>query len=131
MLVGQTKDTVKFWKVKNNLSLNLSQSYFSNWSAGGENTLATTGKYVGSADYNKGKHQWTNWLNLALGYSYIGDNKAMKTDDKIEFISSYGYEVHSKFYATLLVSFKSQFANGYNYKKTLPPLSQSSWPLEQ
>lgn len=114
-LMAQT-DTVKFWKVKNNISLNLSQSYFSNWSTGGENTLATTGKYTSSADYNKDKHQWTNWINLALGYSYIGDNKAMKTDDKIEFISSYGYKIHSKFYTTLLLTFKSQFAKGYDYK---------------
>ncbi len=116
MLMAQT-DTVKFWKVENKASLNLSQSYFSNWSAGGESTLAGTGKYTSTIAYNKAKHQWTNWLNLALGYSYIGDNKAMKTDDKIELISSYGYEIHKNLYTTLLITFRSQFAKGYDYKK--------------
>jgi len=110
-------DTVKYWKFENKASLNFSQSYFSNWSAGGENTLATTGKYTNNSNYAKGKHKWDNWLNLALGYSLIGDAKPLKTDDKIEFISSYGYDIHEKIYATILLTFKTQFANGYNYKE--------------
>ncbi|MFK5854651.1 MAG: DUF3078 domain-containing protein [Bacteroidota bacterium] len=109
-------DTVKYWKIENKASLNFTQSYFSNWSAGGENTLATTGKFTNNSNYAKGKHKWDNWLDLALGYSIIGDAKALKTDDKIEFISSYGYDVHKKIYATLLLTFRTQFANGYNYK---------------
>jgi len=110
-------DTTKYWKFENKASLNFSQSYFSNWSAGGENTLATTGKYTNNSNYAKGKHKWDNWLNLALGYSLIGDAKPLKTDDKIEFISSYGYDIHEKIYATILLTFKTQFANGYNYKE--------------
>ena len=109
-------DTVKYWKIENKASLNFTQSYFSNWSAGGENTLATTGKFTNNSNYAKGKHKWDNWLDLALGYSLIGDNKAMKTDDKIEFISSYGYDIHDKIYATVLLTFRTQFANGYEYK---------------
>lgn len=109
-------DTIKNWKVENKVSLNFSQSYFSNWSAGGESTLATTGKYSVLAKYAKEKHKWDNWLDLALGYSLIGENDPMKTDDKIELISSYGYKIHDKWYASLLMTFKSQFAKGYEYK---------------
>jgi len=109
-------DTVKYWKIENKASLNFTQSYFSNWSAGGENTLATTGKFTNNSNYAKGKHKWDNWLDLALGYSLIGDNNVMKTDDKIEFISSYGYDIHKKWYATLLLTFRSQLAKGYDYK---------------
>jgi hypothetical protein len=108
-------DTTKYWKITNKASLNFTQSYFSNWSAGGENTFAPTGKFVNNSNYAKGKHKWTNWLSLALGYSYIGDAKALKTDDKIEFISSYGYQIHDKLYATIMLTFRSQFANGYDY----------------
>jgi len=113
--ISQT-DTVKYWKIESKASLNFTQSYFSNWSAGGENTLATTGKFTNNSNYAKDKHKWDNWLDLALGYSLIGDNKAMKTDDKIEFISSYGYDIHNNMYATLLLTFRSQFAKGYEYK---------------
>lgn len=109
-------DTIKNWIVTNKISLNFAQSYFSNWSAGGENTIATTGKYTLTANYTKDKHLWENWLNLALGYSYIGDNDPMKTDDKIEFISSYGYKFHPKLYAAVLFTLKTQFAKGYDYK---------------
>ncbi|MFA5419130.1 MAG: DUF3078 domain-containing protein [Bacteroidales bacterium] len=115
LLQGQT-DTTRYWQVKQNISINFSQSYFSNWSAGGENTLATSGKYTFTADYVKEKHKWTNWVNLALGYSLIGSNKALKTDDKIEFISTYGYKLEKSWYATMMLSFKSQFAHGFDYK---------------
>jgi DUF3078 family protein len=110
-------DTTKNWKVENKIGINFSQSYFSNWSAGGENTLASSGKYSFLANYSKEKHKWDNWVDLALGYSLIGDNDPLKTDDKIELISSYGYRFHEKLYATVLVTFKSQFAKGYNYKE--------------
>ena len=116
LLMAQS-DTAKYWKIENKASLNLTQSYFSNWSAGGENTLAGTGKYTSNILFTKEKHQWSNWLNLALGYSYIGNHKPMKTDDKLELISSYGYKIHKKLYATILVTFRSQIAKGYNYKK--------------
>lgn len=116
MLLNAQTDSTKNWTVKQNISINFSQSYFSNWSAGGENTLATIGKYTVNADYLKGKHKWNNWLSLALGYSLIGDNKAMKTDDKIEFISNYGYEIEKSWYATMVLTFKSQFAKGFDYK---------------
>ncbi len=109
-------DTINNWKLENNVSLNFSQSYFSNWSAGGENTLATTGKYTFLGNYTEEKHKWDIWLDLALGYSLIGDNKPMKTDDKIELISSYGREIHDKLYATVVLTFRSQIAKGYDYK---------------
>jgi len=110
-------DTVKYWKIDNKASLNFTQSYFSNWSAGGENTLSTTGKFTNNSNYAKGKHKWDNWLDLALGYSLIGDAKAMKTDDKIEFISGYGYQIHDDWYIAAFLTFRTQFANGYEYDK--------------
>ncbi|MCP4909904.1 MAG: DUF3078 domain-containing protein [Bacteroidetes bacterium] len=109
-------DTVNNWKIENSVSLNFSQSYFSNWSAGGENTLASTGKYTFLGNYTEEKHKWDVWLDLALGYSLIGDNKPMKTDDKLELISSYGREIHKNFYATIVFTFRTQFAKGYDYK---------------
>lgn len=112
--ISQT-DTTKYWAVENKASLNFSQSYFSNWSAGGENTLAGTGKYTFSANYLKENNKWDNWLDLALGYSLIGETDPMKTDDKFEFISSYGRKVKKNIYATVVTTFKSQIAKGYDY----------------
>ncbi len=111
---GQT-DTVKYWKTEGNLTLNFTQNYFSNWSSGGENSVAGVPKFHYQAIYNKEKIKWANYANLALGYSLIGTQKIMKTDDKIELISNAGYKIHNNWYADINIKFNSQFAKGFDY----------------
>lgn len=110
-------DTIKNWKTEGKASLNFSQSYFSNWSAGGENSLTAIGKYTMNADYKKNKHGWNNWIDLAFGYNLIGKSDHMKTEDKIEFISSYNYDLKKNWQFSTVLTFKSQFAKGYEYSK--------------
>jgi len=109
-------DTIKNWTINGDFSLNFSQSYFSNWSAGGENSLNLIGKYTMDANYAKDRHAWKNWIDLAYGYNFIGKNNPMKTEDKIEFISAYEYTLRKPWYLTGILTFKSQFSNGYNYE---------------
>jgi hypothetical protein len=108
-------DSTKNWKIKGKGSLNLNQNYYSNWAAGGENNFGLIGKFTLNADYAKGKGSWHNWLDMALGYSVIGKADPVKTDDKIEFISTYKRQLAQYWSFTILGSFKSQFANGFNY----------------
>ena len=108
-------DTVSYWAVNGKTSLNVNQNYFSNWTAGGESSFGLIGKVTLNANYNKEVHAWTNWLDLALGYSVIGQNNPMKTEDKIEFISSYTRDIKKAWKFSVVASFKSQFAKGYNY----------------
>lgn len=110
-------DTIKDWTIKGKASLNFSESYFSNWSAGGENSLNLIAKYTMDANYKKDRHSWVNWIDLAFGYNVIGKSDPMKTEDKIEFISAYNYSLKKNWELTALLTFKSQFANGYNYEK--------------
>jgi hypothetical protein len=114
---SQKPDSVKYWKTKGNLEFNFTQSYFSNWSAGGENSIAGLPKFRYEAIYTKDRFQWSNWINLALGYSLIGNSNIMKTEDNIELTTNLGYELHKNWYATILTKFNSQFANGYDYSK--------------
>jgi hypothetical protein len=53
---------------------------------------------------------------VALGYSHLGDAKAIKTDDKIEINSLYGYKAAENFFYSLAFSFKTQFTDGFDYK---------------
>jgi len=110
-------DTIHWgnWTVMGKVSANFSQSYFSNWSAGGTSSFTGIGKYTMSADFNKGKHSWTNWLDLALGYSIFAEQEPLKTEDKIEYITSYRYQLHKHWYFTVMGKFATQFANGYDY----------------
>jgi hypothetical protein len=103
------------WIFLSNIGVSFSQSYFSNWAPGGQNSITAIGSFVGTANYAKGKHAYTNWLNLALGYSIIGDADPMKSEDKIQYITSYTYELHKSWYLSVFGTFNSQFAKGYDY----------------
>lgn len=112
-----SQDTIRVgnWIFTGKVSLNISQSYFSNWSAGGSSNFTTIGKYTMHANYKKGKHEWTNYLDLALGYSLFADQEPLKTEDKIEYITSYRYSLHKNWYFTVMGKFATQFAPGFDY----------------
>lgn len=106
------KDTT--WQFNALLGLNFSQSYFSNWAAGGQNSVSISGLTKFTLNYNKGKHSWENVLDMAYGQMAQDDQKPFKTDDKIDFASKYGYQMkHPHWYYSLLFNFKTQFAPGY------------------
>ncbi|PKP49843.1 MAG: hypothetical protein CVT92_14840 [Bacteroidetes bacterium HGW-Bacteroidetes-1] len=104
------------WTREGKFGLNLSQNHLSNWAAGGQSSLNSLGNLNYSANYLKDNTKWDNSLNLNLGYSIIGDAKSIKTDDKIEFNSLYGLKASEKLFYSLTFSFKTQFADGFDYK---------------
>jgi len=104
------------WLISGKLSINVSQSYFSNWSAGGTSSFTPTGKFTLNADYEKNKHSWKNWLDLSLGYSLFLDVEPLKSDDKIEYITAYNYQLAKSWYFTVMGKFATQFAKGYDYE---------------
>lgn len=121
LLIGSmslfSQDTIRVgnWTIMGKVSANFSQSYFSNWSAGGTNSVTGIGKYNMTADFKKNKHAWTNYLDLALGYSVLGDEKPLKSEDKIEYITGYFYDLAKHWKFSVMGKFASQFANGYDY----------------
>jgi len=104
------------WKSQGKIGINFSQSQFTNWAAGGQNALNALGLFNYKLNYKKEKHIWDNSLDMALGYSHIGQAKLMKTDDRIEFNSLYGKNATEKLFYSLSFSFKTQFADGFDYK---------------
>jgi len=120
-LTGAPADTAKKrWFIQGSGSLTFSQAAFSNWAAGGQNSIGL-GAYLNvKANYKKGKHAWANTIDLGFGFQFMGkakNAKFTKVNDKIELTTAYGFELHpnKKWYLTLLVNFRTQFANGYNY----------------
>ncbi len=112
------QDTVRYWSHKGATGLNLSQVSLTNWSAGGEPSVAFDVSLAYSLDYKKGKSLWNNRLELAYGLSNTGSLGTRKTNDKIYLASTYGYRIAKSWYASATVNFNSQFANGYNYSTT-------------
>jgi len=118
---GAPADTAKKrWFVQGSGSLAVSQAAFSNWAAGGENSVGLAAFLNVKANYKKGKHAWANTIDLGYGLQYLGNGsnaKFTKTNDKLELTTAYGYELdkNRKWYVTVLANFKSQFTAGYNY----------------
>ncbi len=108
----------KNWTHGGFVGLNVSQSHFSNWTSGGQDNINGLGTFKYNLNYSKGKSKWDNTLDLALGYSYFDFNmKPLKTDDRINLSSLYGYDVvKEKLYATANLNFQTQFADGFDYK---------------
>jgi hypothetical protein len=117
---SQDADTVKYWKTGGVFSLNIAQSSFTNWAAGGQNSLALNGLINLNANFKKDKQAWDNTLTLGYGKMQQKGNDLgwVKTDDRIDLLSKYGYQASKFWYYTGLVSFKTQMAPGYNYPNT-------------
>ena len=113
-------DSVKLWYITGSGNLAFSQAAFSNWSAGGENSVGLTAFFNMKANYKNGKHVWGNTVDLGYGFQYLGNKgntRFTKTNDKLELTSAYGYQISKdeKWFLTLLVNFRTQFADGFNY----------------
>ncbi len=121
VLADVPPDTVKkHWLVSGTGSIQFSQASFSNWAAGGQNSLGLVAWINFRANYHKGRSVWGNTIDLGYGFNLLGkgnDAKYNKTNDKIELTTAYGYQLdeNKKWFLTILMNFKSQFDKGYNY----------------
>jgi len=111
-----SNDSVMGWKTGGLIGLSISQASFTNWAAGGQNTIALGGIVNLFAKYKSEHSSWDNMLDLGYGILQQGKNADfIKTDDKVDFTSKYGRNASAKWYYAGLVNFKTQMAPGYNY----------------
>jgi hypothetical protein len=96
----------------------LSQVSLSNWSAGGEGSMAVDAILNYDALYTNRRHLWQNRIEFAYGLSNTQALGTRKTNDKIFLSSMYGYRISKTWYASLLGTFSTQFAKGYDYSTT-------------
>ncbi len=111
-------DTINGWKKGGMFALTFGQSSFTNWAAGGINSISVNGAANIFANYKKDNLSWSNTLDLGYGIQKQGkkDNAlTQKTDDKFDFASKLGIKATNKLYYAVLMNFRTQFTNGYNY----------------
>jgi hypothetical protein len=106
-----TIDTTKVWTKKGNISLLFNQSNFSNWAAGGENTIS--GNVGVNYDFNYKKKEWT-WDNkIIASYGLVKTKNASfekKTDDRFEFNSLLGKKAKGNWNYSAFLNFRTQMA---------------------
>ena len=108
------------WKRGGDFTLNFSQVSFSNWAAGGKNSVSGVALFNYSANYSRDRLNWDNSLNLGYGLLKEGANDLIKSEDKMDLSSKLGYRMSEdgKWLYSGLLNFRSQFANGYKYPDT-------------
>jgi len=111
-------DTIpRSWKTGGLYNLNFNQAALSNWSAGGDKSALSLSTLLSVyAFYKEGHHSWDNTLDLAYGFVNTTSLGNRKSDDRIDLVSKYGYDVGKKWYLSSLFNFRSQFSPGYAYQ---------------
>ena len=117
---AQEEEIPDGWHNGGVISLNMSQNSFTNWAAGGQNSVALNGLLSLTANYKKDKSTWDNALTIGYGKMLQKGNDLgwVKTDDRIDLQSKYGRKASGKWFYSGLLSFKTQLDKGYNYPDT-------------
>ncbi len=95
--------------------LNLNQLALSNWAAGGENSWAGKAFANFSLVYHKRKFEQKLVGAFAFGISRFADKRIEKQDDKIDLSYSLTLNGKTQWNLSGVVTFNTQFANGYKY----------------
>ena len=108
-------DSLKSWKFTSLNMLTINQIAFVNWAAGGESSLSAKVSTEYDLEYKKNKITFDHKGKLAFGLVGYIDKRIEKTDDIINLLWAVSYKTSKKWDLTGLLTFKSQFANGYKY----------------
>jgi hypothetical protein len=109
---ADTTKPVNPWTFRLATALTVSQTSFTNWQAGGENTLASNLLIQSNINYNKGLHSWENLIlgNLGMVSREAG---SFKTDDRFEINSRYDRKFSKHWNFSALGNFRTQFMDGF------------------
>ncbi|MEO5996434.1 MAG: DUF3078 domain-containing protein [Chitinophagaceae bacterium] len=112
-------DTIpKIWKKGGLYTLSISQGSLTNWQGGGDKSSFSIISFLNLyAFYKKDKNAWDNTLDLGYGFINTTSLGTRKSDDRIDLLSKYGYQISKYWYAGALLNFRTQFTDGFEYSK--------------
>ncbi|NDI99465.1 DUF3078 domain-containing protein [Flavobacterium sp. LaA7.5] len=125
VIVTTLPDSITYWERKNVVGLDISEIAFVNWSVGGNNSVTILSKAEFARNYHKGNLNWDNELLLRYGFNSQEGQEVRKTDDQVQFTSTFGYrkDTISNWYYSAKFNFNTQFTNGYAYPNTIDEIS--------
>lgn len=114
------------WKQNQKASVDISQVSFTNWNAGGTNSISALLGYKYTANYKDKFFFWNNGVRIGYGVNKQESRELRKTDDIFEITSNLGYQPtpNSKWFYSARFNFKTQLTNGYNYPNRDNPISR-------
>jgi hypothetical protein len=106
------------WTIRGSNTLLLNQAAFSNWVAGGINSVALTARADYEFNLKRGKNLWENRILSGYGLRSEQQNRTTKVEDMLDLTSKYGYQIkQSNWFATAAINLKTQFSKGFDYSK--------------
>ncbi|MDD3004666.1 DUF3078 domain-containing protein [Flavobacterium sp.] len=123
-IVTKKVDSIKVipsnWKKENIVGFDLSEIAFVNWNAGGNSSISGLLKGTFVRNYEVKNKKWLNELVVRYGISKQDGVELRKTDDALQFNSTFGYrkDTTSSWYHSVKFNFRTQFTNGYSYPNT-------------
>ena len=115
-----------WWANKNSIGFDITQAAFVNWNAGGENSISGLLQLNFERTYKKLQTLWRNEIFIRYGLNKQRDRELRKTDDKIEFNSTFGYrkDTISNWYYSVKFNLRTQFTDGFSYPDVETPISR-------
>lgn len=111
--VAKIKEEKPFgWEKKGLFTVLLNQASFTNWLAGGQNSISGTAGFKYDANYKSETWTWDNKLMSSYGLTKLQGQELQKTDDRIEFNSLLGKKATGEWYYSAFFNFKTQFDSG-------------------
>ena len=107
------KDSI--WTNGGKFGIFFQQVGLSNWSGGGENSVAYGAEVNLYANKKQRSHTWFNSLQAGYGLVKIGDQGARKNNDVLIVTSQYGRFLSDKWQLAAGLDFRTQFDDGFNY----------------
>jgi hypothetical protein len=107
----------EFWEYGLSSALVFSQTYYSNWSKGGGNSLSTLLDINGNATFHntKAETKWMNTARLKYGNVITGDQGLRKNHDIFELSSQMNKKQWDKVDLSASFYMLNQIAKGYKY----------------
>ncbi|TCZ71763.1 DUF3078 domain-containing protein [Flaviaesturariibacter aridisoli] len=111
-----TTDSTRTWKRGGLYHLNFTQGTLNNWAAGGDDfSLAITTSLNLFSFYKSPRHAWDNTLDFSFGFVRSSSLGSRKNDDRLDFLSKYGFVMNPHLNLAMLFNFRSQLLRGYSY----------------
>lgn len=104
------------WNNKGKVSFLFNQAAFSNWTAGGENSISGTLGVNYHLNYNRDNWAWDTNIIVAYGLTQTKNSEfTKKTDDRFELNTIVGKKGSEAWYYSGFLNFKTQITKGYRY----------------
>ena len=115
--VDSLKTVPSYWKKVNIAGFDLNEIAFVNWNAGGNSSISGLFKGTFTRNYEVENQKWLNELVVRYGISKQDGIELRKTDDALQFNSTFGYrkDTTSNWFHSAKFNFRTQLTDGYSY----------------